>query len=204
MDTTTRTWIRRITAAAALIGTLATFGPEGQAASTTPVASPAPQITISGAEPDDEAAVDWALRRYREGDLEHMPSLDVHLHRSHDGCQGGMGLYHAGRIDLCTMDSSERYARKYALHEMAHAWTESNLDALVIERFMRVRGIAAWNDRADAWKDRGIEQVAEVITWGLGEGGIAPLLPAPTPAAELADLYEMLTGRAPITPDAVG
>ena len=147
--------------------------------------------------------MDWAIRRYREAGLENMPSLQVHLHRSDEACQGGLGLYHAGRIDLCTKDSSERYARKYALHEMAHAWTEANVDRLVLERFMRIRGIAAYNDRSYAWKERGIEQVAEVITWGLGEGGIAPLLPTPTPAAELAGLYEMLTGRAPITPDAI-
>ena len=131
-----------------------------------------------------------------------MPDLEVYLHRSHDACNGDIGLYHGGRIDLCTEDSSEPYQRKFALHEMAHAWIESNVDTAVLERFMDIRGIAAWNDRSFDWKDRGTEQAAEIVTWGLGEGEIAPLLPEATDAPTLARLYELLTGREPITPAA--
>jgi hypothetical protein len=86
------------------------------------------------------------------------------------------------RIDPCTEDSSDPCQRKFALHEMAHAWIESNVDAAVMKRFMDVRGIAAWNDRSFDWKDRGTEQAAEIVTWGLGEGQIAPLLPEATDA----------------------
>jgi hypothetical protein len=46
----------------------------------------------------------------------------------------------------------------------------------------------------------GTEQAAEVTTWGLGEGEISPLLPTVPSTQTLASLYEMLTGRAPITP----
>ena len=91
------------------------------------------------------------------------------------------------------------YQRKFALHEMAHAWTEANVDAEVLDRFMDVRGIAAWNDRTFDWKQRGTEQVAEIITWGLGEGEIAPLLPEITDPETLARLYRLLTARDPIT-----
>ena len=52
------------------------------------------------------------------------------------------------------------------------------------------------------WKDRGTEQAAEIVTWGLGEGEIAPLLPEATDRSTLARLYELLTGREPITPAA--
>jgi hypothetical protein len=65
---------------------------------------------------------------------------------------------------------------------------------------MRVRGIATWNDRSFDWKQRGTEQAAEIVTWGLGEGEIAPLLPEALDARALARLYELLTGRDPITP----
>ncbi|HET7235403.1 MAG TPA: hypothetical protein VFK59_03115, partial [Actinomycetota bacterium] len=133
---------------------------------------------------------------------EDMPPLEIHLHPSDEPCDGGLGLHHAGRIDLCTMDSSEPYARKYALHEMAHAWAGANVGEEVLARFMEVRGLVAWNDRSYPWKERGIEQVAEVITWGLGEGEIQPLLPELTETSELAYLYEMITARQPITPAA--
>jgi hypothetical protein len=69
---------------------------------------------------------------------------------------------------------------------------------------MDVLGIASWNDRAEPWMERGTEQSAEIITWGLDEGEIAPLLPTPVDSETLASLYELLTGLAPITPAAGG
>jgi hypothetical protein len=63
---------------------------------------------------------------------------------------------------------------------------------------MRVRGIATWNDRSFDWKQRGTEQAAEIVTWGLGEGEIAPLLPDEVDDHELAALFKLLTGRRPI------
>ena len=195
MDTATRTVSRRI----------ATFLCLLVAASILVGQRPAPArepLVIHGADTAEERAIDWSIRRYREAGLAELPDLEVYLHRSHDACNGGIGLYHGGRIDLCTEDSSDPYRRKFALHEMAHAWIESNVDTAVLERFMYVRGIAAWNDRSLDWKERGTEQAAEIITWGLGEGQISPLLPEATDAPTLARLYELLTGREPITPAA--
>ena len=116
--------------------------------------------------------------------------------------QRGLGLYFAGRIDLCTKPSSVPYQRKCALHEMAHGWIENNVGGEMLDRFMDIRGIAAWNDRSFDWKQRGTEQAAEIVTWGLGEGEIAPLLPETARHATLSGLYELLTGREPITPAA--
>jgi len=200
MDTATRTWIRR-TALGLCVATLP-FAAHYPAAAPSSDPAPVPSIVIFGADAEDEAAIDSALHRYRVAGLENMPPLEVHVHASHRPCNGGLGLHHAGRIDLCTKDSSEPYARKFALHEMAHAWAGANVSQEILERFMEVRGLEGWNDQSSPWKERGIEQVAEVITWGLGEGEIQPLLPEPTEAAELQWLYEMLTGRAPITPAA--
>ena len=134
-------------------------------------------LVIHGANAAEERAIDWSIRRYREAGLEGMPDLEVYVHRSNEGCRDGIGYYLAGRIDLCTKASSEPYQRKFALHEMAHGWIEANVDGAVLDRFMQVRGIATWNDRSFDWKERGTEQAAEIVTWGLGEGEIAPLLP---------------------------
>ena len=67
---------------------------------------------------------------------------------------------------------------------------------------MDIRGIAAWNDRSFDWKQRGTEQAAEIVTWGLGEGEIAPLLPEVPIPRRSPSLYQLLTGREPITPAA--
>ena len=196
MDIATRTRSRRIALLLCLGIAAASLGGQRSAPAH-------PSLEIHGASATEERAIDWSIRRFREAGLDGMPTLEVYLHGSHDACAGGLGLYHAGRIDLCTEDSSEPYQRKFALHEMAHAWTEANVDSAVLQRFMEIRGVDAWNDRiADAWKERGTEQSAEIITWGLGEGEIAPLLPEAVDVPTLARLYELLTGRAPITPAA--
>lgn len=196
MDTATRTRSSRIALIVCLILAAAILG------SQRPAPAAQHSLWISGATTAEELAVDWALHRYRLAGLEDMPSLDVYLHRSHEACNEGIGLYHAGRIDLCTKTSSEPYQRRFALHEMAHAWTEAHIEGAILNRFMEIRGIAHWNDRSDDWKDRGTEQAAEIITWGLGEGEIAPLLPETVDVRTLAGLYELLTGREPITPAA--
>jgi hypothetical protein len=191
MDTTTRTRSSRIALFLCLIVSAGILG------SQRPAPALEQPLTVHGASAAEEDAIDWALRRYRIAGLDGMPNLEVFLHRSDEACNGGIGLYHAGRIDLCTKDSSERYQRKHALHEMAHAWTEANIDTAILERFMNIRGIAAWNDRSFDWKERGTEQSAEIIAWGLGEG-VSPWLPDQAEDRELADLFELLTGRQPI------
>jgi hypothetical protein len=161
-----------------------------------PAAAPRP-LTIAGANAAEERAVDWAIQRFGDAGLRNLPPLVVYVHRSHDDCDGGLGLYFAGRIDLCTKDSSEPYQRKFALHEAAHAWVEANVPREILRTFMQRQQVVAWNDRSLPWKERGTEQAAEIITWGLDEGEIAPLLPEVPPIATLASLYEMLTGRSP-------
>ena len=195
MDTATHTHRRRIALLLVLAAAATTLGGQRSAPAREP-------LVIHGANAAEERAIDWSLRRYREAGLEGMPDLEVYVHRSHEGCRDGIGYYLAGRIDLCTAASSQPYQRKFALHEMAHGWIETNVDGAVLDRFMQVRGIAAWNDRSFDWKQRGTEQAAEIVTWGLGEGEIAPLLPEIVDASTLTRMYELLTGREPITPAA--
>jgi hypothetical protein len=195
MDAATSTRSRRIALFLGLVVSVTILGTQRPAPADEP-------LVIHGASAAEERAIDWSIRRYREAGLEGMPDLEVYLHGSHADCDGGLGLYHAGRIDLCTKESSEPYQRKFAVHEMAHGWVETDVDPEVLDRFMDIRGIAAWNDRNFAWKERGTEQAAEIITWGLGEGEIAPLLPETTDPETLARLYRLLTARDPITPAA--
>ena len=193
MDTATRTGTRssKIALFLCVIVSAAIIG------SQRPAPARQQPLSVHGATAAEERTIDWALRRYHTGGLDGMPDLEVFLHRSDEACNGGIGLYHGGRIDLCTKDSSELYQRKHALHEMAHAWTEANIDTEDLERFMDIRGIAAWNDRSLDWKERGTEQSAEIIAWGLGEG-VSPWLPDQADDHELADLFELLTGCQPI------
>lgn len=192
MDTGTHT--HRTAALLVVLALLAFAGPLDRTDEARP-------IVISGGDAAQERTVDWALRRFRAAGLDGMPPLDIHLHGSSEGCNGSgnRGYYRDGRIDLCTAEASEPYARKFALHEIAHAWAEANVDAETRARFMRLRGIETWNDGDVPWKERGHEQVAEVIAWGLGEGEIAPQLDELVDTQSLIDGYVLLTGLYPIT-----
>jgi len=195
MDTATRTWTRRIAASLLVLVAAIALGADRPAPAR-------PALTVYGADAEEQQGVGWAFGRFEAGALAGLQPLEVYLHTSKDDCKGALGRYRMGRVDLCTKESSEKYAKKYALHEMAHAWVETNVDAGTLERFMELRGVEVWNDPRFPWKERGSEQAAEIITWGLGEGDVVPLLPELTDAATLAELYELLTGRAPITPEA--
>ena len=155
-------------------------------------------MVISGATAAEERTVDWAMRRFRVGGLEGLPPLEVFCTGRARRATGAWGLTSRVGSICAPTDLLEPIARKYALHEMAHAWIEANLADERLVRFLRIRGIATWNDQRLPWKERGAEQAAEIITWGLGEGEVAPLLPTPVDAETLASLYVLLTGRAPI------
>ena len=194
MDTRTRTLSRWISAPLALLASLTLLG-----AADRP-AAPQPRIAIVGADATQQDMVTWAANRYEAAGLEGMPPLEFHFHQDRTDCGGEIGRYHLGRVDLCTADSSEPYAKKFLLHEMAHAWTETNVGTAVRQRFMELQGISTWNDLSVEWKERGFEQTAEVIVWGIGEGQVAPLLPLPIDTDRLLAAYTLLTGRAPINP----
>jgi len=105
---------------------------------------------------------------------------------------------------VCSADDTLAYSRKVVLHELAHAWSEGHLTAGDREEFLNIRDLRSWNSGEVPWGLRGNEQAAEIITWGLGEGEIAPMLPSPVDAETLASLYEGLTGHAPINPATAG
>ncbi|MGH2636806.1 MAG: hypothetical protein ACRDHU_11765 [Actinomycetota bacterium] len=190
MDTTSRTTSRFTATALAVTATFVLLGPPGPEPEEAPV-------VVHGGDTAQQETVDWALGRFRSTGLPPLPSFEVHLYTSHADCGGNLGYYRAGRIDLCTRDSSEPYARKFALHEMAHAWTVAHVDANTRARFMRLRGTAGWNDRGLPWKERGFEQAAEIIAWGIGEGAIQPLLPEPASDRELVEAFVLLTAHRP-------
>jgi hypothetical protein len=162
------------------------------------------RVVITGASAAQEQMVDWAIRRYRDAGLDGLPTLEYRFYPTRDGCGGDLGRYRAGLVRLCTSESSERYAKKYLLHEMAHAWTEANIDPGMQERFLRLRGLSIWNGVSVEWKERGIEQGAEIIAWGLGEGGVPPMLPLPIDPQGLLEAYALLTGQTPISPTVAG
>jgi hypothetical protein len=152
-------------------------------------------IRVFGADPEHERLVRWAFGRYERAGLD-APAVDVHFHADTSGCYGHLGAELGGRVDVCVLIVSE-IARDALLHEMGHAWVDENVSAEVRERFMRLRGLTAWNDQGVIWDERGFEHAAETLAWALGHRFLAPGIPDHGPV-ELTAAFELLTGGLPL------
>jgi hypothetical protein len=153
------------------------------------------RIRVFGADAEHQRLTRWAFGRYERAGL-HVPPIDVHFHADTSGCYGHLGSELGGRLDICVVIVSE-IGRDALLHEMGHAWVDENVSAEVRERFMRMRGLTAWNDQGVIWDERGFEHAAETLAWALGHRFLAPGIPDHGPV-ELTTAFELLTGGLPL------
>src|SRR5262245_46341485 len=148
---------------------------------------------VFGADAEHVGPVRWAVVRYERAGLE-VPSVEIHFHPDTSGCYGHIGSEWNGRVDICVVIVSE-IARDALLHEIGHAWIDENVSAEVRERFMRMRGLTAWNDPGVIWDERAFEHAAETLTWGLGNRWLEPGIPDHG-SNRLTAAFELLTGAA--------
>ena len=145
-------------------------------------------ITVVGADSEDNEAVAWAVDHYERAGLT-LPEIEVVFHPDDTACGGADGRFRAGedpvRIDVCTAN------RYIVLHELAHAWDHHNLSGDVRERFMELRGTSEWSSHEVPWSERGVEDLAQIVTWGLYE---CPIL---TDAAGKEKAFRLVTGGLP-------
>jgi hypothetical protein len=179
-----------------LVLTAATLAGGGTHAEREPAPVAVAQgIRAFGADAEHQRLVRWALGRYDHAGLR-VPPVEVHFHPDTSGCYGHLGSELDGRIDICVVIVSE-IARDDVLHEMGHAWVDENVSATVRERFMRMRGLSAWNDQSVIWDERGFEHAAETLAWALGHRFLAPGIPDHGPV-QLTAAFELLTGGLPL------
>ena len=181
-----------------LLVVLAAAALAGGGARTAPGRTPAmvaDRVRVFGADAEHERLVRWAFGRYEHAGLD-VPPIDVHFHPDTSGCYGHLGSQLGSRVDICVVIVSE-IARDAVLHEMGHAWVDENVSATVRERFMRMRGLTAWNDQNVIWDERGFEHAAETMAWALGHRFIAPGIPDHDPD-RLTPAFELLTGGLPL------
>jgi hypothetical protein len=152
--------------------------------------------SVTGATPAERRVVTWVVERFDEAGLT-LPTLAIAFHADPAGCHGNSGLFREGRLDVCTRGKTVAYQRNVVMHELAHAWSALNLTHAEIVSFTDARALSSWNDPSVPWGYRGFEQAAEVITWGIGDRAIAPLIPGDPDEDELGAAFELLTGRAP-------
>jgi hypothetical protein len=190
MDTATHTHRRRIALVLVLAAAATTFGGQRSAPAREP-------LVIHGANAAEERVIDWSLRRYREAGLDGMPDLEIYLHRSHESA--GTGSATTSR-DASTCAPRRRASRTRGSTRSTR-WPTRGPRRTSTRPPWRGSWTSAGSlpgtNQSFDWKERGTEQSAEIIAWGLGEG-VSPWLPDQPQDRELADLFELLTGRQPI------
>ena len=150
----------------------------------------------------------WALARFEAAGLE-LPSLTIVFHDDYQSCGMREGVLRIAGEDVtiheCQNDPSR--SRRSLLHELAHAWDHvgGSIDTDTRTDFLRLRGLQSWDDDDIPWNQRGEEQTAEIIAWGL----IHQPAPIPTSvgdhgaqnSASLATAFILLTGIQPLFGD---
>jgi hypothetical protein len=182
----------------ALVGVALAFATHlAPAAAVQPVVP----ITYTDVPPAQIALFEDALGLFADAGLE-LPPIEVAGHRDDDACLGRSGVHRfrdgRSRIDLCTDDAGP--AEEFlVIHELAHAWDRHALTTERRAAFLALRGLHEWtNDDLDRWAERGAEQAAEILVWGLIDRPVRIIRFGGNGCTELRAGYRVLTGTEPL------
>jgi hypothetical protein len=151
-------------------------------------------LVIGTATPRQLELARWGVERFEIAGLQ-PPRVEIGFHADPSGCVGHLGFARRAQVDVCTM-LVNAMTRRALLHELSHVWLDQNVSTWTRTTFLEVRGLPSWNAQEDPWRLRGFEQAAEIISWAIGERILSAQIPANDPE-QLADAYELLTGRPP-------
>lgn len=143
-------------------------------------------LIVVGGMDEQLSSLEWAADHFTDAGLT-LPPLVVEFHANDDGCDGYDGTYRPddGRLDVCNPH------RLIILHELAHAWEHHTLTDEQRREFISFRGLTSWNDLSTPWKERGIEDLAEIVVWGLQQtAGTSRVDRRP----ERANAFSLVTG----------
>ena len=111
-----------------------------------------------------------------------------------DGCGGNAGTRSVTNghdlVELCTD------TQFVLLHELGHVWSSRYLDSERRAAWLELRGLTSWSD-AD-YSDRGTEQAAIIIAFGLFDTWYTPMAIAPNDRDSLIEGFTWLFGMEPL------
>ena len=169
-------------------------------------------VEIINGSPAQHHLAEWALERFETAELPAPQVATIAFPPTRlcaDTSDGAFALVHptAARVDVCLSEhqicSDARceaispYAARTLLHELGHVWEHQYVDDPTRQSFLDLRGLAAWSALDVKWHERGNEQVAEAIAWGLMEYPIITMIPDANPG-ELAAGFHLITGTEPL------
>jgi hypothetical protein len=167
------------------------------------------EIEVYNGAPGLDDLIEWSFDQFRAHGLGTPKVRRVTFYNTQvDKCEGVAGLILGDAVTLCFGSAAacqdpdcttwDAWVQKTSLHELAHAWMDEHLTPEVVERFLMVTGMPTWSSSTRSWRERGVELAAETIAWAMNDQSI-PVNPklGPRSCDELAQYYEILTGRPP-------
>ncbi len=165
--------------------------------------SPAPLYEVVGADHEELRLAQWAKGRYDAAGLT-LPNVVVAYHGNVGPCTGWSGLYRPGEpheVHLCVDEGSPPSVHKLTLlHELGHAWAETQTGEATRKALLDNRDLDSWIDPELPRHLWGAEHAAEVVSWGLMDE-LMPIVRIYDVAPErLETAYRLLTGSDPLVP----
>jgi branched-subunit amino acid transport protein len=169
-------------------------------------------VVLRNSTPELDRLLAWAFGRFETAGLR-LPSVGSVTFASGSGRCAGIGgtvepAAEGAHVLLCLDRTSACvgadcaaftfHARTTVLHELAHAWDLTWLDDPARQVFLEQVGLEVWYGPQDVpWAERGAEQAAEILMWGLLET-TSPLPRLHRPSCEdLLAAYRTLAGELP-------
>ena len=122
-----------------------------------------------------------------------LTNLEVRV-SGEEGCGGNAGTRSVTNghdlVELCTN------TQFVLLHELGHVWSSRYLDSERRAAWLELRGLTSWSD-AD-YSDRGTEQAAIIIAFGLLDTWHTPMAIAPNDRESLIEGFTWLFGMEPL------
>jgi hypothetical protein len=169
-------------------------------------------IEVTTASRDGLALVDWAFGRFEAADLREPTLRQIVFAAGTPGCEdlGGWAISGGGNSEITVCLEDSRICRHIVddvaftiagrmciLHELSHLWLSEHIPEPVADQFMGLTGAQTWRDPDVPWAERGVEQAADTIAWGL-LGETIEILGRPMPPCDLLhDGFRILTDAAP-------
>jgi hypothetical protein len=182
---------------------------------TEPLTIDGKTIAIYNGTPALNDALAWGLQRFAEAGLEVPEVASATFTVQSDFCDDIRAHYLRTEVGVelefcmdeqsaCRDEDCNEILPGWSavvLHEIAHAWLDTHLDVIDIERFLDHVGLDTWRDPDLPWEENGVEHAADTIAWGLMDRDVQMLRIGQPTAGQLAEGFAILTGIEPLPKD---
>lgn len=148
--------------------------------------------------------VRWGLERFAVAGMT-LPKVDsVTFVTQQSECPLGRPGYSryddsGGDIFLCFQadQADASGVEQTLLHELAHVWMRQNIEHSTEQAFMKLVGVSRWEDPNDDWDQRGVEQAANTMMFGLSD---EPMTMEAAGCEGFVAEFRLLSGVDPLAP----